>query len=284
MPSVQTGPFPPDLSVNVTYHVTQHHQRSTRGALVDRGANGGLLGSDAIVFLEHNRRVDVTGIDNHEINELKVVSASAKIQTHLGPAIAILHQYAYVGTGRTIHSSAQLEHYKNMCYERSRRAGGRQCIITNDGFVIPIDIKQGLPYIQMSTHTKQEFKELPHVVFTAPTPWDPRDMDYSISNKPDWCDDLKTNVHLCDSPFDVHGEFKDRVPEPEPLITLPKDTSDDEDDEFVPDEDLEPNYLPDCKGTGSPVRYRTSVRTHTRTGPGDHFMYDLQISDHYLER
>ena len=245
MPSVQTGPTPPRLSVNTTYHVTQHHQRSTRGALVDRGANGGLLGSDAIVFLEHNRRVDVTGIDNHEINELKVVSASAKIQTHLGDAIAILHQYAYVGTGRTIHSAAQLEHYKNMCYERSRKAGGRQCIITVDGFAIPIDIIHGLPYIKMSTHTKEEFKTRPHVVFTSPAPWDPCEMDCTISNDPDWFESLRLDLTQQDSPFDEHGEFKDKPQDP-PTPSKEIETSDDEDEDYQPEgEEFEPNYLPD---------------------------------------
>jgi len=56
---------------------------------MDRGANGGILGCDANVILIHTREVDVTGIDNHELNALKLVDATAKVITQLGPAIVI---------------------------------------------------------------------------------------------------------------------------------------------------------------------------------------------------
>ena len=46
------------------------HQRY-RGALVDRGANGNIVGNDARVIRKLERMVDVTGIDNHELNLLK---------------------------------------------------------------------------------------------------------------------------------------------------------------------------------------------------------------------
>ena len=41
------------------------------GALVDRGANGGIIGDDAhVLYTCLTQEVDVTGIDNHEINSL----------------------------------------------------------------------------------------------------------------------------------------------------------------------------------------------------------------------
>ena len=95
---------PPD---RVTYSYTIQNaivRRNKRGALMDRGANGGILGPDARVVLEHGRQVDVTGIDNHELNALKIVDAVAKTDTHLGPVIIRLCQYAYHGINRTIHS------------------------------------------------------------------------------------------------------------------------------------------------------------------------------------
>ena len=130
------------------YRVSQHVTRSNnRGALVDRGANGGILGADARVILQHTREVDVTGIDNHALNSLKIVDGSAKVITNLGPAIAILRQYAYHGVGRTIHSAGQFEHYKVTVDDKSMKAGGKQCIRTPDGYVIPLDIVNGLPYM-----------------------------------------------------------------------------------------------------------------------------------------
>ena len=133
MPTVpQIGP--PLLESNTHYSVSEHAttSRSERGSLIDRGANGGIIGNDARVVHQHQRTVDVTGIDNHELNALRIVDAAARVTTHLGPAIVILRQYALLGTGRTIHSAGQFEHYKNMVHDRSMRVGGTQCIRTND--------------------------------------------------------------------------------------------------------------------------------------------------------
>ena len=80
---------------------------------MDRGANGGILGNDARVILEHTREVDVTGIDNHQINALKLVDASAKVITNRGPVIVIMRQYAYHGLQRTIHSAGQIGWHQN---------------------------------------------------------------------------------------------------------------------------------------------------------------------------
>ena len=67
------------------------HEHSHCGALVDRGANGGILGNDAKPFFTHvEREVDVTGIDNHKLNSLKLVDASAKVITQKGPVILLL--------------------------------------------------------------------------------------------------------------------------------------------------------------------------------------------------
>jgi hypothetical protein len=42
--------------------------------------------------------------------------------------------------------------------------GGTQCIRTNDGYVIPLDVINGLPYLKMQPHTDKEWNELPHVI------------------------------------------------------------------------------------------------------------------------
>ncbi len=116
---------------------------------------------------DHRREVDVTSIDNHELNALKIVDAAARVTTQHGPVIVILRQYAFHGLGRTIHSAEQFEHYKNMVDDRSMKAGGKQCICTKDGYVIPLDIINGLPYMKMEPHSDQEWNDLPHVILTA---------------------------------------------------------------------------------------------------------------------
>jgi len=63
-------------------HASKHAiKQSKRGTLVDRGANGGILGNDAKVIFKRNKTVDVTGIDNHELNALPMVNAAAKTIT-----------------------------------------------------------------------------------------------------------------------------------------------------------------------------------------------------------
>ena len=77
-------------------------ERKRRGALVDRGANGTIIGKDARVLRKLQREVDVTGIDNHELNSLWMVDAAAKAQSQRGEVILIIHQCAYHGQGRSI--------------------------------------------------------------------------------------------------------------------------------------------------------------------------------------
>ena len=57
----------PDRNINhhYTYHVAQASQ-ANHGSLVDRGANGGLAGSDVRILSRSSRKCTVTGIDSHE--------------------------------------------------------------------------------------------------------------------------------------------------------------------------------------------------------------------------
>jgi len=123
-------------------HASKHAiKRSKRGTLVDRGANGGTLGNDTKVIFKRNKTVDVTGIDNHELNALPMVDdATAETITDKGPVILILRNYAYHGLNRTRHSAGQIEWFQNKAYNTSMKVGGRQVIKTVAGYYIPINI------------------------------------------------------------------------------------------------------------------------------------------------
>ena len=54
------------MNAHITYPVAQAKQ-TKHGSLLDRGANGGLAGSDVRVLSTSSRQCTVTGIDNHEI-------------------------------------------------------------------------------------------------------------------------------------------------------------------------------------------------------------------------
>jgi len=46
-----------------------------------------MLGNDAKVIFKRNKTVDVTGVDNHELNALPMVDATAKTVADKGPVI-----------------------------------------------------------------------------------------------------------------------------------------------------------------------------------------------------
>ena len=102
----------------------------------------------------------------------------------MGDVISIMHQYTYLGEGKTIHSSGQLEMFPNDVNGKSLKvSGGLQRIKTQDGYVHPLDIKNGLPYIPMRPYTDEEWDTLPHVEWTSDIDWDPTILDQTITNK-----------------------------------------------------------------------------------------------------
>ena len=65
--------------------------------LIDRGANGGLAGADMRVIHTTPRKINIVGIDDHELTGLNVVTAAALLDTQKGPIIRIFHEYAHLG-------------------------------------------------------------------------------------------------------------------------------------------------------------------------------------------
>jgi len=206
----KTNPTIPRMKLRASNHAIK---RSKRGTLVNRGANGGILGNDAKVIFRRNKSVDVTGIDNHELSSLPMVDATAKTLTDKGEVILILRNYAYHRANRTHNSSGQIECYQNRVYDGSIKAGGRQVIVTRDGYYIPINIIRGLPYIQMEPNTTEEFDKLPHVVLTQGGEWDPSVLDHILTDDEDWANKVKREGDpVYESPFDLRGEYKHREP------------------------------------------------------------------------
>jgi hypothetical protein len=138
------------------YQVSASAVKQKPGALVDRGANGGVAGADVRVIATTDRHVDIQGIDNHRMTDVPIVTAGMVVNTQKGEVIAILHQYAYTGKGKTIHSSGQLEAFKQDVYDKSVKVGGKQQIETPDGYVIPLNFRNGLPYLSMRPYNNAE--------------------------------------------------------------------------------------------------------------------------------
>ncbi len=198
-------------NLHLTYCVSAHHTHDAQ-SLVDRGANGGVAGVDVRVITKTHRKVHIQGIDNHQVSDIDIGTVGGVITTQNGPVIAILHQYALLGKGTSIHSPGQLEHYKSMVDDKSIHVGGKQCIKTLDGYMIPLEVKNGLPRLRICPYTDTEWESLPHIILTSELEWDPSVLDHAHNQDDHWYDavselDAKPHANL----FNEFGEYKHRV-------------------------------------------------------------------------
>jgi len=196
-------------NTNVTYRVSRSSRVSDATDMIDRGANGGVAGSNMKVLHRHpSRSVDVEGYDQHCTTNIPLVTCANVVQTQHGEVLAVYHNYAYTGKGRTIHSVPQLEAYKQQVDDKSIHAGGLQRLTTVDGYIMPIDIINALPYIKSRPCTDDDVANLPHVIMTSDTEWDPTTMDFQ-HDLGTFCNATNDGV-LPDHRFDERGDYRHR--------------------------------------------------------------------------
>ena len=167
--------YSPSYSINKThiYHVSKHSS-SHYGSLIDRGANGGLAGSDVRILERTGRTASVTGIDNHELPGLDIVTCAALLHTNHGKVVLIMHEYSYYGRDNTIRSPGQIEWFQNTCDDKSFHVGGKQVINFLDGYSTPLQCRTGLMYMSLlGQPTDDDLNTYPHVLLTGPHEWDP---------------------------------------------------------------------------------------------------------------
>ena len=188
------------------------HANHTNNQLVDRGANGGLAGSDMRVIYKTHRKINISGIDNHEVTGLDVVTAATLLNTSLGKVIGIFNEYAYLGKGSSIHSSGQLEWFKTLVDEKSIKVGGTQLITTLDGYSVPLLIRDGLAYAtSLGRPTDQDMDTYPHVFVTSPDEWDPSVLDHDPPHLDGLDPSQVSDQPFGDPMFDAYGDFNERI-------------------------------------------------------------------------
>ena len=249
VPSVQFGPEPPPKEkkgrvTHIHVHFTISMANVTRhldwGSLLDRGANVGLVTALQALLLRTypNISVSITGIEEHQMNGLSMCDAAAVMETNRGPVIGLMQQYAWCNKGRSIHSCCQMEHFGNLVEDRSMKVGGRQCIRTHDGYLIPVDVIGGLVYLKMHKPTQEEMDTLPHVALTAPGPWNPRNVDHIITDIDEWKNVIADlDEGLIQTPFDEFGNYRKREPERHSTILTYEDKDPDDDESYDPNDD-----------------------------------------------
>ena len=196
-----------------TYHVAQVSQ-AKHGSSVDRGANGGLAGSDMRILSRSSRKCTVTGIDSHELQGLDVDQCAALVETNHGIVNLIMNEYACYGKGHTIHSSGQIEWFKNSVDDRSVQVGGKQRICTIDGYAMPLSCRGGLMYLSiLGKPTDKDLERYPAVHLTGPHEWDPSVLDYthpSGDGEPCWSNDPDERSSF-DPNFDECEDYTQRA-------------------------------------------------------------------------
>ena len=137
--------------------------------MVDRGANGGLAGSD-VRILSRSSRNAVTGIDSHEFQGLDVVQCAALEETNHAIVNLIMNEYTCYGKGHTIHFSGQIEWFKNSVDDRSVQECGKQRICTIDGYAMPMVCRGGeLMYLSLlGKPSEEDVERYPAVHLTDP--------------------------------------------------------------------------------------------------------------------
>ena len=177
-PCPQDSTMIPERTIN--HHFTYHVAQAKHGSLVDRGANGGLAGSDVRILSRSSRKCTVTGIDSHELQGLDVVQCAALVETNHGIVNLIMNEYACYGEGHIIHCSGQIEWFKNSVDDRSVQVGGNQRICTIDGHNMPLTCRGGLMYLSnLGKPTDTDLERYLAVHLTGPHEWDPSVLDYT---------------------------------------------------------------------------------------------------------
>ena len=121
----------------------------------------------------------MVGIDDHDLTDLDVVTATPLFDTHKGPVIGIFHEYAHLGKGRSIHAAGQMEWFNCKVDDRSKIVGGAQRIETPDGYVFPLCIESRLVYMCSSqVPTDDDLHQNPHFFFKSPDIWDASVLDH----------------------------------------------------------------------------------------------------------
>ena len=173
---------------NVQYRVQSKHDnnndKSGFGSLINGGATGGMSGDDVMVIEYQDWYADVTGCTDQTVKDIPLATVAGIVRSTSGPVIWVMHEYAHLGKGKTIHSIAQLEDFENDVDERSlknKRKPGKQRIVTKDGYVFPIQIRNGLPEVDMEKPSKEQFDSFPHVIMTRDDMWDPSVLDNELN-------------------------------------------------------------------------------------------------------
>ena len=91
-----------------------------------------------------------------------------------------MNEYTCYGKGHAIHSSGQIEWFKNSVDDRSVQVGGKHRICTIDGYAMLLTCRGGFMYISiLGKPTDTDLERYSAVHLTGPHEWDPSVLVYT---------------------------------------------------------------------------------------------------------
>ena len=140
-------------------------------------------------------------MENHQVTGNRLCSAGQVVESFNGKKqkiIVIVHQAAYVPTSNSILSNVQMRANGCKVDDTALEHNGTQCITTDNGYKIPMCLKNGLSYVKGRPYTDQEWIDLPHVHLTSDNLWDPSQLNNDLS-----VDDLLNSPIQLPTPSDL---------------------------------------------------------------------------------
>ena len=192
--------------------IHQTFQSEDPSTLMDSGANGSMAGYDTcLLSTVPHAHVDITGVGGTVMEPLPLIQCVSVVETlNEGKIILIMSQYAHKPDSKTIHSKSQIEHFGGTVYDSAQAAGGSQMVVTHEGYAIPLNVHNGLCYMDMQPASNSDLTTYPHVFFMANAPWNPDIVDKEFFfNSLDCLVDLPI-IQQChdgrDPHIDMYGE------------------------------------------------------------------------------
>ena len=125
------------------------------GSFIDRDGSRGVAGGDVRVVYLSNQSVEITKVMDRFIPGLEVCTVGAVATTITGErVILVMPEYVYAGTGKTVHSWAQLEHGLS----RISCPIDGAAFLRNGTHTFPLRVVAGRPHLEMQPYTDTEWE------------------------------------------------------------------------------------------------------------------------------
>ena len=194
--------------IQVCKHYIFQHANHTNNQLVDRGVNGGLAGSDMRVIYKTNRKINISGIDNHEVTGLDVSLLQPSSTPLWEKSLESSMNMPTFGKDHPFIHQVNLNGLRPMLMTNPSKL----LINTLDGYSVTLLVKDGLAYAtSLGRSTDQDMDTYPHVLITSPDEWDPSVLDHDPPHL-DGLDPSQVPDQLLGDPmFDAYGDFNEHI-------------------------------------------------------------------------